>query len=385
MQLMLEAGFAWGAARLAGPRWRLWVVALCVLSALVFQFPNFRHLYNQVVYHSELDPNLELLKKQIAEPFVSHDDWQMTHTSKMAYRLALPLLARALHVSVLGLLLGQLVVGLLMYYCLLTVLAGLLHDRLTAALLALGLSCTYFGSAFSFDIYGYFDAVCYALLVFLLVVRQRSLVFVLCLFGSFIDERMLIASLLLVHWYGLRQYGWQAPSWRFLFTRPAWAVYASWLAWLLLRLWLMRATHMYVHRGLVGMEAFRLSLKLDLVGLGFVSGLKSFWLLPLLAATLLWYQRRRRQLALLLLCGTPVFLASFSVMDLTRSLSYGMPVIFSCLSLLAMHTSLAERRCLAAGLWFFAWLIPGYNVLGHIQYASPAYLMLLKLLLPFPG
>lgn len=370
---------AGAAAWLAGPRWRWYVVGLCVLSALFFQLPNYRHLYQQLALHRGLEPNLEVLRQQIAEPFTSHNDVARTHMAKMAYRLALPLLARLLHLSVGGLLLGQFALGVSMYYCLLGLLERLLRDRLAATLLALGLSCTYFGSAFAFDLYGYFDAVCYALLVFLFSTRQGWLIFGLCLLGSFVDERMLLASLLAVYWYGGQRYGWEWPgNWHFLGTRPAWAVYAAWVAWAGLRLWLMRTYHLPLYLELAGLPSVRESLRLDLTGLGFLSGLKSFWLLPVLAAGLLWPQRRQH-LAGLLACSAPVFLGAFLVMDTTRSLSYGLPVIFSCLSLLALHTDVAERRRLAASLAFFAWLIPSYNVLGHIQYASPAYLTLLKL------
>jgi len=382
MQQLLDHGLARAATWLVRPRWRLWVTGACILSALCWQVPNYGHLYQQLVHGYELESNLEVFKQQIAEPFVSHNDLSRSHEAKMAYRLALPLLARLLHISVPGILLAQFLLGGLMYYVLLRLLESLVADRLAAALVALGLSCTYFGSAFSFDQFGYFDAFCYALLVFLFSVRQGWLVFALCLVGTFIDERMLPASLLAVYWYGWQHYGWAPPGMgRFLSTRPARAVYAAWLAWAGLRLGLWYATHLPVYGGLVGIVALRESLALNLVSLGVVSGLKSYWLLPVLVAVLLLYYRHYRLLGWLALCAVPIFGGALLVMDTTRSLSYGLPLIFICLSMLKHYSTPAELRRLALSLAFFAWLIPSYHIMGHILYASPFYLTILKIAL----
>lgn len=382
MQAMFEAGFGWLGARLASRHWRWWLASLCLLVAATFQFPKINHAYAQLFAHTEvLDEKLRRISEQVAAPFATHADESSTHLAKMSFRLAVPLLARALHLSLAQLLALQVLAGYAVFYRVAGLLEASLHDRVAAALLTLGLSLTYFGYEFTCDLSGYFDGLGYAALVLALGARRWAFIFALVLAGGFVDERVLAASTLLVFWYGAQRYEWQVPGlWRLLFTRLATAVYAAWLAYAALRLGLAWRYGLHTPGGLVGASALYHSSWHELLALGFTTGLSSYWLPMVLAVALLLFQRRYGVLALLLGSFAPIFVGAFAVTDITRSLAFGMPVAFISLDLLGRCTTLAERRYLALAVVFFALLIPAYFTTGYLQYAGPVWLVLLRVL-----
>ena len=382
LHTMFEAGFGW-LARLVAPRhWRWGLAALCLLVAATFQFPKVNHAYAQLFAHTEaLDEKLRRIGEQIAAPFAQHADVSSTHLAKMSFRLAVPLLARVLHLPLAALLALQVLAGFAVFYQVAGLLEASLRDRGAAALLTLGLGLTYFGYEYAYDLSGYFDGLGYAALVLALGSRRWPVIFGLVLAGGFVDERVLAASTLLVFWYGARQHDWQVPSLgRFLFTRSATAVYAAWLAYGTLRLALMWHYGLHTPGGLVGISALFHSSWHELLALGFVTGLSSYWLPVALALALLAYQRRWWVLGLLLGSFAPIFGAAFAVTDITRSLAFGMPVALISLDLLGRYTTLAERRYLALVVVFFALLIPAYFTTGYLQYAGPVWLVVLRAL-----
>lgn len=379
---MFEAGFGWLAARLAHRHWRWWLAGLCLLVAATFQLPKVNHAYAQLFAHTEvLDEKLRRISEQMAAPFAQHADVSSTHLAKMSFRLAVPLLARVLHLSLVQVLALQVLAGFAVFYRVAGLLAVSLHDRVAAALLTLGLSCTYFGYEYTYDLSGYFDGLGYAALVLAMGTRRWLVIFGLVLAGGFVDERVLAASSLLVFWYGVRQHGWQVPSLlRFGLTRPATAVYAAWLAYAGLRLALAWRYGLHTPGGLVGVSALLHSAWHELLALGLVTGLSSYWLPVGLAVALLLFQRRYGVLALLLASFVPILGSALAVTDITRSLAFGMPVAFISLDLLGRYTTLAERRYLALVVVFFALLIPAYFTTGYLQYAGPVWLVLLRAL-----
>lgn len=379
---MFEAGFDWLSARLAHRHWRWGLAALCLLLAATFQFPKVNHAYAQLFAHTEvLDEKLRRISEQVAAPFTQHTDVSSTHLAKMSFRLAVPLLARVLHLPLAALLFLQMLAGFAVFYQVAGLLAASLRDRVAAALLTLGLALTYFGYEYTYDLSGYFDGLGYAALIIALGSRRWLAICGLVLAGGFVDERVLAASTLLVFWYGVRQHNWQVPGLlRFLFTRPATAVYAAWLAYGAVRLALAWRYGLHTPGGLVGSSALFHSSWHELLALGFVTGLSSYWLPVALALALLAYQRRWLVLSLLLGSFAPIFVGAFAVTDSTRSLAFGMPVALISLDLLGRYTTLAERRYLALVVVFFALLIPAYFTTGYLQYAGPVWLVLLRVL-----
>lgn len=383
LQPVLDVGLDWVARRVAHPHWRWHVAALAMLLAVVLQFPKATHAYAQLITHTEpLDDKLARIQQQAAHPFAVYADDPRTHLGKMAFRLAVPLLLRGLHLSLAQVLALQVALGLGVYWYAAGWLARhLADDRVAASLLTLGLSCTYFGYAFTYDLSGYFDGLGFAVLLALLGTRRWGMVFGLVLLGAFVDERVLLASGIVAFWYGARASAWQAPAclgW--LLARPATAIYAAWVGYAAVRGYLSWHYHLPNNSGLVGISSVSHNAWHELLALGFSDSLKSYWLVLALAALLLLHQRRYGVLALLLACAAPTFGGAFLVTDNTRSLAYGMPLVFVALDLLGRHITQTERRYLALVVLFFALLMPSYFITGWLQYAGPVWMVALRAL-----
>ncbi|MGI4871007.1 MAG: hypothetical protein ACRYFX_07495 [Janthinobacterium lividum] len=374
--------FQWLTLRTAGRHWCWLVVAGCVLAAILGQMPPYRHTFQTLVQGATAEYDLRNFLQQVAHPFQPLTNRADSHAGKMVFRLTLPLLARVLHLSLLHVFLAQFALGVLMYYRLVGLLARLVADRPTAALLALGLSGTYFGSAFAYDLFGYFDAFAYALLVLLLVVRSPVVILLLVFSGGFIDERLLLAGPLVAFWYGVAAFGWQAPPLvRYLFTRRAGALYAGVLAYGTVRLALAHYYQLPTYTGLVGLDALLDNLHYERLSLGYLFGWKAYWLLLLLAGLLLGQRQTYGLLLLALGCAAPIFAGSSLVTDTTRSLAYGIPAVFIAVSLLARSTTRTERRYVALGLAVATLAMPSYHLLGHLVFQSPFYQLALRMLL----
>ena len=381
LSTLLSGFMGWLTARTAGPRWRVHLVAACVLLAVLGQFPAYRHTYETLVQGATPAADLRNFERQVAHPFQPLTNRPDSHAAKLVFRLTLPLLARWLHLSVLHVLVAQFALGVLMYYLLAGLLARTIADRPTATLLLLGLSGTYFGSAFAYDLGGYFDAFCYALLVLLLVVRSPAAIVAIALAGGFIDERLLLAAPLVGLWYGVETYGWQsARLWPYLLTRRALALYAGALAYGAVRLTLAHYYHLPTYTGLVGLDALLDNLHYERLGLGYLFGWKAYWLLLLLAVLLLLHRRAYRLLALALLAAAPIFAGASLITDLTRSLAYGIPALVLAASLLTQASTLAERRTVALTLAVASLLMPSYHVVGQLVFQAPVYHVVLRLL-----
>lgn len=383
---LLDDAFARVAQLTAHRHWRWGLAGLCLLVALLWQTPKLNHLYAQLISHTEgLDYNLGRIQDQAAHPLTPHADVAMTHLAKMAFRLTVPLLMRWLHLGLVPLLALQVLLGGLVYWVAAGQLAASFRgDRVAATLLVLALSRTYFGYAFSYDLFGYFDGLGFAALLLALGARHWAVVGALVLVGGFVDERVLVASPLLVFWYGARARGWEAPAgWRWLATRSAAGVYAAWGLYAVLRLYLTWQYHLPNPSGggtLVGISALSHNAWQELLALGFSDSLKSFWLVLVLAVLVLGRLRRYGLLALAAACAAPILGGAFLITDNTRSLAYGMPAVFIACHLLGHYTTAAERRYLAATVLFFALLMPSYFVTGWAQYHGPLWLVVLRAL-----
>ena len=364
------------------PHWRVKTVALCVLCMGLFQFPDYRSLYAYAVVHTESNDAYDTFAQQVAHPLAAHPADYGSHESKMAFRLALPLLARALHLNIFGVLVLQVLAGVLMLWALLTLCERLTLDRPTALLLVLGACCTYFGGAFLHDVFCYFDAFGYAVLVLLLLSRRPAVIYGLSVAGAFLDERVAVASLLVLLWHSLRLPAETVPQLR----RPAatWAgaaVVAGWLTYAGLRWWLGAAHGLRTDGGGVGLEALRLNLLHKNAALGFLTGLESFWLLVALAVLVLAARRQGLLAAALVLAFGPVAGGSFLVFDITRSLAYGFPAVLLALVVLTHYFTRHALRHIALVVCAVAVLIPNYALHGQVSYAESLFEKILRTLL----
>ncbi len=357
----------------SGRAWRLKLLLLAVLLAGAVQVPPYREY---AVLNSGKNATYNTLKAQVAQPFAMHNLDSDSHESKMVFRLLVPLLIRGLGLPPLGIFVVQFLLGALMHYVLIGLLDRLTADRVATVLLALGLCCTYFGCAFLLDVYCDFDAFSYAILVFMLWTARPDALAGLMFLGAFNDERTVIAAPIIGLWHLRRALvspaaqSWAGLAKALLSSRPAGALLLGVVAYAAVRLFLAHHFHLHTFGGLVGLSALRYSALRGLLGVGFLSGLESFWAVLLAALVLLFATRQFRLLAVLGLAGPPIFLGAFLVLDMTRSLAYGMPAVLLCLYLLRPHLAPTALRHFAAAVAAGAVLIPTMYLRGNFNVAT---------------
>lgn len=362
--------------------WRLWAVGLFFGCSLAFQVPAYKLAYD----FSVLKPGTYFIydgyRQQVAHPLTAISSESDSHLAKMTFRLTVPLLAKGLHLSLFGVLAVQLLLGLVMFYWLLRLLQMALRDDVAAFLLTLGMCFTYFGSAYVHDVYCFFDAFGYAALVFLLAARRLPYLLLLTAIGGFVDERVLVASLLALWWHSL----WSADAPAPRLGRPALTpavlgIVAGWLAYGAVRYYLATTYHLNTHGGAVGVGAMAENLQAEMLGLGFISGLESYWLLLLLALLLLAVHRQWLLLTLLLAAFLPAGGGSFLVYDMTRSLGYAFPVVLLAALVTGTYLGRASVRHLALVVLAFAILTPPYYAQFKLHYAESIFEKALHIIL----
>ncbi|RZJ58491.1 MAG: hypothetical protein EOO55_00435 [Hymenobacter sp.] len=374
--------YQWVSTFTQGPRWRLKTIGLCFVCVLVFQFPELQFLYHYAVTHTEPNDTYAIFAQQVADPWSNHSTEADSHESKMIFRLTVPLVARLFHLNVFGVLALQVVLGLVMLWALLTLIERLTQDRPTALLLVVGVCFTYYGGAFLHDVYCLFDPFGYALLVLMLLNRRPWALYLLSVAGCFVDERVLVASLLVVLWHSLRATGDAVPTVR----RPAvsWAAAAivgGWLTYGALRLWLAAHYALPTNSGELGLKVLKISMKRHGMALGFITSIESYWVLVLLALVLLI--KHRQWLLAIVMVGAflPIAAGSFLVHDITRSLAYSFPVVLVALVVLARYLTRDSLRHLALVIAGFAMLIPNYYYHFNTYYSGSIFEKTVRFLL----
>lgn len=305
----------------------------------------------------------EAFKRQIAHPF-SPDLLVApgSHAAKTAFRLTPPLLARILHLNHLGLWLLQLALGLLLLIGAYHLLREALRDRAAALLAAHGLCFVYFGYAAGYDIAINFDPLAYAALIGAMWSRRPAVVAACVLAGAFTDERFVLVTGVVLLWHGWRATGGRGlPGLRGLLLRPAaLAVAVGLLVYGGLRLTLAVVFGLQTHTVAVGLECLRYHLESEMLPMGLLTSLETYWLLLGAGVLALLLARRWRELGLLLLALVPVVTAALIVFDLTRSLAYLTPAALLGAALARPALPLRAARQLALVVWLGAGLLPSY-------------------------
>lgn len=355
--------------------WRIKLLILATILAGLMQCPRYTYLYRYAVTGTEENPTYSTFKEQVAAPFAPRVFDSDSHESKMTFRLTAPLLVKLFHAPPIGIFVFQFIAGLLMYYALIQLLYTLTDDRVTTAMLVLGLSCTYFGCAFVFDVMPAFDTFAYAVLILMMLSSNYVALFSLIIIGAFTDERTIIAVPIVLLWHLCHEQAFtNEKSWTDLFkqaffNKKTLAVGAGIVAYVAIRLFLASHYHLITYGGFVGLSAFVFDAYRGIVGMGFLSGLESFWAFLVAALIALTASRSYKLLVFFVLAISPICFGAFLVHDITRSLAYLMPAFLLSLYLLRPYlTSLSLRHFSNAVMWG-ALLIPTIYITGKFNAA----------------
>lgn len=358
--------------------WQIQLVVLCVLVAGIMQTPRYQYFYRYAIVKNGENHIFTALDQQVNAPLGVTHFTPESHQSKMIFRLLVPTLLRVLHLPSAGYLALQFLFGVLMLYALARLLHDITRDRLATVFLLVGVSCTYFGSAYLYDVMTMLDAFSYALLVFMMLFRNPLVLVPLMVMGAFNDERTIVALPVVILWHACRNSDLlQEKSWASLLKRivgnpQVLALLLGVVLYTAVRLSLAAAFHLKTVDGYVGFSALALNAYAGTLEIALTSGLESFWLILAASFLLLLSLRAYRLLVLLLLSIAPIFLGSFLVFDVTRSISYGTPIFLLSLFLLRPYITQVNLRHLSVVVMCGAAFIPTMNVMCTASPVSSA-------------
>jgi hypothetical protein len=302
--------------------WKIKSTVLAILLSLFFAFPSY-----QTYLSGKLESKWSAISEQIKDPFSPKEYSDMSHNSKLAFRLTVPVIAHVLHVDRIGCFVIQAICFIILFYTLLSLAYSVTQDKITSLLILGGIAFMFVGNVLVSDLRAIFDVVAFCFIA--LTIRDLPLT-------SFtLQDLMKLKS-------------------------PAIAVVFSWLLYFLLRWSLGHYFGLKTSDGGTNM----LSKQLNNILFGAWTGLEGFWVIVGLGCILLYL--KRYYLLLLVISGAMlvVMYVAYSVIDITRSFAYIFPVIFIFLQVLAKLENREAIRKYAL-ITFLICLFPTYYTDGE--------------------
>ncbi len=301
---------------------------LAIVLSLFLSFPH-----PKVFLQMDSTPEAQAFLWKCAHPFTTIDAESGSHFAKLNFRM-LPALAGHLFGS--NVILCRLLEAsgsVLLLWASLLLGYRITRDRQMAILCCLFASSVFAGTSGFVESRFMFDSFAISLLVFALLFRQNSVLPGMFVFlAAWTDERALVASALVWLYYFLRTGTGAVDLVRFHKEKVVWSVYLAWAGYGAGRWYLSSAYGFETDGENVGISL--LIHQLNNLALGLWSGFEGGWILIVCAGVALWLRRQRFMLFLLGLALLAVCVTAFSVIDITRSIAYGLPAFFLCLQIL---------------------------------------------------
>jgi len=313
--------------------------------------PNFRSIHtDQAIIRS-----WQAIFTQIKNPFEDHTYHDVTHQSKLTFRLSVPLIAKLFHLSITGIIFLQYIFGFLLFYISSSILKQITKDNFTTLIITLSIPFIYAGRVSFIDIRGVFDGIALFFLVVSMFKRNMIIITTAIIMTSFTDERGLIASsLVFVYWYIH-----ESNEKRKLFTKYTSSVVLGGVIYLILRLFLSCFFHLSTQSGGIGFNV--LASNLNLLPLGTWHGLEGNWMLVLIALFTLIFNKDKLTLLFFILSISIVLITGSLVADVTRSMAYVIPALFISILIIQKNDSLMFMRRLSVIVLLICFIYPAYN------------------------
>ncbi|MGC4056190.1 MAG: hypothetical protein QM757_45880 [Paludibaculum sp.] len=313
-------------AAATGRRWKVRAL-LTVLALVLFRaFPAYDALQTSFVQQKWHDA-LVKAGKPLADMGKLYPP--ESHESKLTFRLTVPLVARALHLGMAGVLVLHALLGI----ALLGLVVHLVHEitgsRQAAMLMSLAVGCAWPGQAAFHELRGgYYDAAALCLLLLALCPRAPGSVALCTFLAAWTDERALLAApcVFLFHMVH-RANG----------LRSSLGVILGLGGYGLARMYMTTAGN--YSPALSGIGAHLVAQQLNVLPMALWSGLGGCWA-PILGGCTVLFLRRRFAIGILFsLLVAGLSLSAFCVIDTTRSLAYLLPAVFVGLAVLSQTES----------------------------------------------
>ena len=359
--------------------WQYLLPALCVALVHFVSFPD----YNNLTLNGESTWNVVL--KQIDDPTTQYylDDPEH-HNAKRTFRLTVPIIFRLAGISnILVIYLFQVLLWYCLYFLIVRLVAKTTNSPSLRILIPLSICFTYLGQVGVVDVFAKFDSVAIFFLFTAMITRNPILIFCSMSLAYFTDERSLLSGILIVLWW---QFGKLDNSLTLnkRFFRPciqSVTIVLATLFYIFIRFYLSDRYSFVEMTGDVGFQV--LSRQLNMLLFGILSPFDGIWVLFILSLFILFKLRQYFILLILVLVFILSIIASFLVIDISRSLLYAFPLLVICYRYLNQKLTEFELKGVFSIILFINVLIPTYAAYGafRIETDNPFFIRLVGLLL----
>ena len=300
--------------------WLVYIVFIAVCLSFFFSFPRMEW---KSIEDGHWNTIVQQAEGKFMDPSIFENLDIRTHEAKRYYRITLPLLARILHLNILGMLIVQFILTTLNYYLLASFVYKLTSNkRVTTYLL--------FASALAFsfrlgynELGGHFDILPLLLFSVSMSFKRPVFVFLSVFFACWSDERAIITSLIpLLYWYQVDE--------KFN-SKQVLSVIAGVVAYSTLRIIVQMVTgyETPVRGGAVGPECMIYTVPIFIPNL--IRSLEGFWILVIVYLYYLKEQNKKLLLTGALVVILLTLIGSLMVFDISRSMAYLIPIVYLCL------------------------------------------------------
>jgi hypothetical protein len=276
-----------------------------------------------------------------------------SHTRKLTFRLVLPILLKLFHQNVWYVVVLQTLLGTFMMYLIAKIIYQLTSNKLTTFYFTLATTSIYFGISAFWELGGFGDSFAYGMLIIAMYYRNPIIIFGAITIASWTDERGFIAGGYVLFWWLCRSSIETKMGIKDIlnniFSKQTFAIIASWIGYILLRVWLTKYYNLDVDTHQIG--GFMLGPEhSSSIGLGLWTSLEGFWIFILLTGIIMignWNEMRivfwGYSCLIIFLC-----LTSCMVSDINRSISYGYPLILLGMVFLTKYLTKKELHYFTA-------------------------------------
>lgn len=364
---------AWLDRVVVGRWWALRATAIAMATGMVLAGPPFGGFAQDwfPVWRYDLANS----GPQLFDAGVNVDD----QTGNLTFRVLPRLIGAILHLDQLWqFYVLQILFGALFLWMAATVYREAVGSRSLATLLTVATACTWAGATAWVETRGLFDAFGLAFLAVTLRVRHPAAVLAAALAASFCDERTIIVLPLVAAWQAWRPAvgdGEVLAAWRRL---PVLALGAAALAHLAIRTWLKHryglpeGHNRYPENPLTQLRNYPN---------GLWGAYEGLWLLVAAGLATWWHRGQRWVVGAIVAFGSLPLIAGVSVVDISRAIAFGWPLVPVCLlGVRHLHHQVVRRLVWLATAVSMAW--PMVYAAGDqsVDWAYPLPLVLLNLL-----
>jgi hypothetical protein len=332
--------------------WLLITIFCCTILSILWNYPDYRKIETlrmswgrQAIEWKNNHP----LQAINVDDFIGDNtpDGMYTHLPKRTFRITMPIISYLTQGGVRICIALNTLSGILFFLLCFKFMKNEKQDNVLGILLCICFSITYVsGHTFNDLDYLLYDGFAYFCLVAALCFDIPILIFIFLVLASFTDERGLINSSFVILYWRIKNQGFENISLKnfFYLDRQCIAVIASWFFYIIVRAYLTINLNLKTDTTQIFDFITLKTTITDHVPATMFYVFAGFWLVILLAFTILWIKKHYFFMFLYLFCyGLSLFVA-INVYDFDRSFAYSIPSIFIALHILGHETSAIYKK-----------------------------------------